>query len=130
MSAWVWVRKDTVLAMHNEQIAEHGGLSGIRDEGLIESALSRPVNQANYTETNVAALAAAYGFGMARNHPFIDGNKRTALLVTELFLVLNGYQLEAENASCLETFLALAAGTLPEDEFAQWLQDNISPETE
>jgi len=123
--AWVWVEKSIVLALHDEQISEHGGQAGLRDEGLLESALARPVNRANYAKATPADLAAAYGYGLARNHPFIDGNKRTALVVMELFLLLNGYELTASDVSCLETVMALADGGLDEEALVVWLEECI-----
>ncbi len=125
--AWVWLNAQVMHAVHEEQLAEHGGGSGVRDEGLFESALSRPLNQVAYGEPDVAALAAAYGYGLARNHPFVDGNKRTAFVAVELFLALNGWDLLADDAQCVLTMLALAAGDLSEDEFAQWLRDHVQP---
>lgn len=126
MTVWTWVLPQTVLALHDEQIAEHGGISGTRDQGLLDSALNRPINRASYEEPTLAELAAAYGYGLARNHPFLDGNKRTAFVVTELFLMLNGYSLEADDADCLMTFLALAEGTVSEAELRIWLDERIS----
>ena len=125
---WVWVEQAIVLAIHEEQIAEHGGGSGLTDEGLVGSALARPVNKASDENANAADLAAAYGFALARNHPFVDGNKRTALVVTELFLNLNGFQLDADDAACLRTFLSLAEGSLSEDDLVEWIRSNIRPE--
>ena len=116
-----------MLAVHEEQLAEHGGGSGVRDQGLFDSALNRPLNLAAYGDPDVAALAAAYGFGLARNHAFVDGNKRTAFVAVELFLALNGWRLTADDAACVLTMLALAAGDLREDEFAQWLREHIQP---
>ena len=124
---WVWLDAQVMLAVHEEQLAEHGGGSGVRDQGLFESALNRPLNLAAYGDPDVAALAAAYGFGLARNHAFVDGNKRTAFVAVELFLVLNGWTLMADDAACVLTMLALAAGDLREDEFAQWLRDHTQP---
>src|SRR6476469_5705074 len=124
-----WLRIDAVLAMHQRQIAEHGGGEGLRDVGLLESALARARNVHAYdTDANIAALAAAYGFGIAKNHPFVDGNKRTALVATRTFLVLNGYQLTAAPEDKYITFLSLAEGTVSEDELAAWLRDRISRE--
>ena len=123
--AWVWLNAQVMHAVHEEQLAEHGGGSGVRDEGLFESALSRPLTLAAYGEPDVAALAAAYGYGLARNHPFVDGNKRTAFVAVELFLVLNGWVLTADDAQCVLTMLDLAAGDLSEDEFAHWLRTHI-----
>lgn len=114
------------LAAHREQLAEHGGADGVRDTGLFESAMSRPQNLAAYGEPDAAALTASYAFGLARNHPFIDGNKRTAAVVSEAFLILNGYSIAASDAEVVVTFLALAAGELGEDELADWLRERIS----
>ena len=125
MNQWTWIEESVVWAVHEAQLAEHGGSAGVRDPGLLASALARPLNLAAYDDdADAAALAAAYGFGIARNHPFIDGNKRTAFVCTELFLALNGHQLQAEDANCVSTMLALAAGDLPESEFAAWLRTN------
>ncbi len=124
---WKWLDRQVMLAVHEEQLAEHGGASGLRDEGLFDSALSRPRNLAAYGEPDAAALAASYGYGLARNHPFVDGNKRTAFVAVELFLWLNGQQLQADDADCVLTMLALAAGDLPEDSFAQWLRERVRP---
>ncbi|KAA0575880.1 type II toxin-antitoxin system death-on-curing family toxin [Azospirillum sp. B21] len=124
---WVWVSAHVVKAIHDEQLAEHGGPSGIRDAGLLESALARPQNAAAYGGPDAADLAASYAYGIARNHPFVDGNKRTALVVAELFLDLNGYALLADDASCVVTFLALAEGALSEADLAGWLRANIGP---
>jgi death-on-curing protein len=124
---WVWLDAQVMQAVHEEQLAEHGGGSGVRDADLFESALSRPLNLVADGDPDVVALAAAYGFGLARNHPFVDGNKRTAFVAVELFLVLNGWVLLADDAQCVLTVLALAAGDLTEDEFAQWLRTHIQP---
>jgi death-on-curing protein len=123
MSGWVWIERAIVLAIHNEQLAEHGGLTGIRDEGLLESALARPLNLAAYHTPDCADLAAAYGFGIARNHPFMDGSKRTAFVAIELFLAMNGYELVAEDVDCVLTMFALAAGELDEPALAAWVRD-------
>lgn len=123
MSSWVWIERAIVLAIHHEQLAEHGGLGGIRDEGLLESALAKPLNLAAYHTPDCADLAAAYGFGIARNHPFMDGNKRTAFVAIELFLAMNGYELVAEDADCVLTMFALAAGELDEPALAAWVRD-------
>jgi death on curing protein len=122
MSQWTWLEEPVVWAIHEAQLAEHGGSAGVRDAGLLASALARPLNLAAYGEADAAALAAAYGFGVARNHPFIDGNKRTAFVCCELFLTLNGQLLVADDALCVSTMLALAAGELPEADFAAWLR--------
>ena len=122
-----WLRKDTVLAIHMLQIAEHGGTDGVRDIGLLESALARPQNIAAYeTDADIARLAAAYGFGIAKNHPFLDGNKRTALAATRTFLLLNGFTLQATQQEKALTFLALADGSLSEDELADWIRDRLT----
>ncbi|RZS58433.1 type II toxin-antitoxin system death-on-curing family toxin [Sphaerotilus mobilis] len=121
---WVWLDPHVLRAVHDEQLAEHGGAAGERDPGLFESALARPQHLAVYGEPDVADFAAAYGYGIARNHPFIDGNKRTAFVAVELFLFLNGEQLIADDAACVITMLKLAAGDLAEAEFAAWLRDN------
>lgn len=122
MTVWSWIEADVVLAVHDEQLAEHGGSAGIRDSGLLESALARPKNLTAYGDPDFADLAASYGFGIARNHPFVDGNKRTAFVSTELFLRLNGYRLAADDQSCVLTMLAVAAGDIDEAAFAEWLR--------
>lgn len=122
---WIWVAPEVAEAAHAEQLAEHGGGEGTRDAGLLASALARPQNLAAYGEPDVAALAAAYAYGIARNHPFVDGNKRTAAVVSETFLVLNGYDLGASDAELVVAFLALAAGELSEDELADWFRQHI-----
>ena len=123
---WIWIVDSVVLAIHEAQLAEHGGMVGIRDEGLLASALARPRNVRAYGEApDAAALAAAYAFGLSRNHPFLDGNKRTAFVVMELFLNLNGWNLTAEDADCISTMEALASGKLGEKTFAGWLCDHL-----
>ncbi|HTW58195.1 MAG TPA: type II toxin-antitoxin system death-on-curing family toxin [Terriglobales bacterium] len=127
--AWTWAAEAVVLAIHEAQLAEHGGIPGIRDAGLLSSALARPHNLEAYGERpDAAALAAAYAFGIARNHPFLDGNKRTAFVVMELFLNLNGWALEAEDADCISTMEALAAGDRSEKALATWLRNHIERE--
>lgn len=123
---WVWIDPSVILAVHEEQLAEHGGGAGVRDAGLMESALAKPVNLAAYGDPDVADLAAAYGFGLARNHPFVDGNKRTAFVAVELFLALNGWSLTARDADCVLTMLAVAAGEIDEPTFAAWLRDHVA----
>jgi death-on-curing protein len=121
-----WLSKAVILAIHDEQLAEHGGGTGVRDDGLLESALARPRNRFAYHEAaDLPTLAAAYGFGLARNHPFIDGNKRTAFVAAEMFLDLNGMILAASDADCVLTMLRLAAGEIEEDAFAAWLRANV-----
>lgn len=124
--SFVWIEEAVVWAVHEAQLAEHGGSAGVRDAGLLESALARPVNLAAYGVPDVADCAAAYGFGIARNHPFIDGNKRTAFVCTELFLELNGCSLTADDAQCVTTMLAVAAGELDESAFAAWLRQHMT----
>jgi death-on-curing protein len=112
-------------AAHAEQLAEHGGPAGVRDAGALDSAMMRPRNLALYGEPDLAALAAAYGFGIARNHPFVDGNKRTAAVMMETFLVLNGCEFIASDAELVVAIQALAAGDLAEDELADWLRGQL-----
>ena len=119
----VWLDRAVIIAVHGEQLAEHGGSAGIRDAGLLDSALTRAANQLAYGHPDIADLAAAYGFGIARNHPFIDGNKRTAFVAVELFMAINGYVLNAEDADCVLTMLAVAAGELDEPAFAAWIRE-------
>ena len=116
----VWVLPAVAEAAHAEQLAEHGGGEGVRDAGLMASALARPQNLVAYGDPDAPALAAAYAFGIARNHPFVDGNKRTAAVVSETFLTLNGYELTASDAEVVVAFVALAAGELTEAELADW----------
>jgi death on curing protein len=123
---WVWVALEVAEAAHLEQLAEHGGGEGVRDARLLDSAMARAQNLAVYGEPDAAALAAAYAFGIARNHPFVDGNKRTAAVVSETFLALNGYVLEATDAELVVAFLALAAGELSEHELADWFRLHIA----
>ncbi len=126
MKEFIWVLDEVVLAVHDEQLAIHGGLSGIRDLGAVESALARPKNLAAYENCeDVARLAAAYAFGIAKNHGFIDGNKRTALVIADLFLMLNGYELVSSPTENVLTILGLADGTLSEEELAVWIGRNI-----
>ena len=124
MKKWLWLDPSVILAVHDEQIAEHGGLPGLRDRGLLESALARPFNLAGYGKPDHADLAACYGVGIAKNHPFVDGNKRTAFVAVELFLALNGWQLGAGDAEAVVTMLAVAAGTIDEKNFAEWIRQH------
>lgn len=121
----IWLTKDLVTAFHLRQLAEHGGGSGTRDLGLLESALERPKNKMNYGEPDIADLAAAYAYGIARNHPFIDGNKRTALVASFSFLYLNGYTVVTSQAENVNTFVGLASGKLSEDELAAWFRTHL-----
>jgi len=118
-----WVDEAVVLALHEEHLAEHGGATGLRDRGLLQSALTRPLHLAIYENPDLAALAAAYAYGIARNHPFLDGNKRTAFTIMELFLNLNGLELLADDASCVAIMLELAQGTLTENRLIDWLRE-------
>lgn len=121
---WRWISQDVVLAVHSEQLVIHGGGNGIRDLALLESALARPHNLVAYGNPDIADLAASYAYGIARNHPFVDGNKRTAFVVGETFMLLNGYQLTAIDVECVLTFLALAAGDMTEEALADWYRQN------
>ncbi|QWF71742.1 type II toxin-antitoxin system death-on-curing family toxin [Methylomonas paludis] len=123
----IWVEKSVILALHEEHLAEHGGASGILDQSMLESALSQPKNKIAYQSTDIADLAAAYGYSIITNHPFFDGNKRTAFTTMELFLALNGQELLADDASCVITVLKLAEGSQPENECASWIRTNIKP---
>jgi death-on-curing protein len=121
----LWISNRAVLAIHKEQLAEHGGLSGLRDEGLLESALSRPRNLFVYEESaDIFMLAAAYAYGIAKNHPFVDGNKRTALTVSMAFLDRNGWDVVAQKDEEYLTFFHLADGSLSEEELAQWFRSH------
>jgi death on curing protein len=122
---WTWVRKDVVLALHERQLAEHGGPAGVRDEGGLESALARAPNLDAYGRPDAAALAAAYAAGIARNHPFVDGNKRTAWVVARLFLELNDVNLVYQDAAAIQAMLRLAAGELTEDALARWFRERV-----
>jgi death on curing protein len=122
---YIWLTAELVSAFHMRQLAEHGGGAGLRDAGLLESALQRPQNKIAYGEPDAAGLAAAYAYGIARNHPFVDGNKRTALVASFTFLYLNGYKVTTSQAENVTVFLALASGNLTEDELAAWFRKNI-----
>ena len=121
---WRWVDKRALLLLHGESLAEHGGSEGIRDEGLLDSALARPQNLLAYAEPDFAELAASYCVGLAKNPPFVDGNKRVAFLATGLFLYLNGYRLQATQADATLAVLAVASSDLREAEFADWLRSH------
>ncbi|QYU69502.1 type II toxin-antitoxin system death-on-curing family toxin [Leptolyngbya sp. 15MV] len=122
----VWLEADLAFAIHDRQLAEHGGAAGVRDAGALESALARPVNQWAYGEDDRCALAAAYAFGLARNHPFADGNKRTAWIMARLFLRLNDITIAYDAAEAIQTVLELAAGELGEDELADWFRQHLA----
>ena len=127
MSGWKWINRHVLLLLHEESLAEHGGASGLRDEGLLDSALGRPLNLALYSEPDLAGLAASYGFGLAKNHAFVDGNKRAAFLAVGLFLAVNAHRLHATQAEATLTMLAVAGGEMDENAFAQWIRDHIQP---
>jgi death-on-curing protein len=119
-----WLSMPIVLAIHDEQLALHGGSSGLRDVALLESALSRPLNKWNYENAELPELAAAYAFGIARNHPFVDGNKRTSLLAMYTFLGVNGIDFIVPEAEAAAMILALAAGEVSEESLTRWIRDN------
>jgi len=123
---WVWIDLSVIHAVQDGQLGEHGGSAGLRDAGLLESALARLLQLAAYGEPDAASLAAAYGFGLAKKQPFIDGNKRTAFVAVELFLALNGWSLIATDADCVMEMLRLAGGESSEAQFAHWVRTNIS----
>lgn len=123
---WTWVSHEVALTAHAEQLAEHGGPGGVRDPAMFESAMSRPENLEVDGDPDAAALAASYAFGIARNHPFVDGNKRTAAVVAGAFLFLNDHPVESAEAEVAVMFLALAAGELSEDELAQWFREHLA----
>jgi death on curing protein len=129
MAEIVWLFEKTIIAIHQRQIAEHGGGAGMRDEGLLASALARPQHLLTYGDPapDLASLAAAYAYGIARNHSFVDGNKRTALVAARTFLLLNGVNLEASQDDKFFTFLDLAKGVLSEEDFADWIRRRIVP---
>lgn len=127
MPAPRWLELATALAVHDEQLAEHGGLVGVRDRTLLESALARPRNPHEYQRASLSALAASYAIGIARSHPFVDGNKRTSLVVAALFLALNGFELRAADAEVASVWLTVAAGTVSEAELASWIEANLEP---
>jgi death on curing protein len=124
-SEWVWIAADVAIAALAEQLVEHGGGEGVRDLKLLESAMARPRNLAAYGKPDAAALAAAYAYGIARNQPFVDGNKRTAAVVSETFLILNGYRLTATDAELVVAFVALAGGELSEEELTDWFRERL-----
>lgn len=124
MSGPKWLSRDAVQAMHREQLAEHGGLPGIKDENALEAALARPLHKAAYGETDVMALAAAYLYGIVRNHPFSDGNKRTGFLAAFTFLYINGFLIDTDQASAVAFVLAVAAGEIDEEGATRFLRDH------
>ena len=120
-----WIEIEVVLAVHEEQLAEHGGAVGVRDANLLDSALARPRNLVAYGDPDISELAAAYAYGIIRNHPFVDGNKRTGLVAAELFLALNGYQLTASDENCVLTILSVADSSLSEADLCKWISENM-----
>ena len=126
MTAWRWVASEVVYAIRDRQLSEHGGLEGVRDQGAVESALARPRNLAAYTDPDAAALAAAYAFGLASNHGFADGNKRTAWVVARLFLADNGQRLTFDKFDAIRTVETLAAGQLAEEVLAEWFRARLA----
>jgi death-on-curing protein len=125
MKVWRWISQDIVFAVHDRQISEHSGGDGVRDRAAVESALARPQNLAAYAAPDAAALAAAYAFGLSRNHGFIDGNKRTAWVIAHLFLADNGYRLTFKPAEAVRAMEALAEGTLDEAALAAWFRERV-----
>jgi death-on-curing protein len=119
-----WLSEPLVLAIHDEQLVAHGGSGGVRDTALLESALNRPLNKWNYEKAELPELGAAYAYGIARNHPFIDGNKRTSLLALYTFLGINGVDFVVPEADAAAMILALAAGEVSEQSLARWIRDN------
>ncbi len=124
---WRWVDQRALLLLHSESLAEHGGSAGLRDDGLLDSALARPLNLVAYREPDFADLAASYAFGLAKNHPLVDGNKRAAFLSAGLFLALNGFRLTASQVDATQAVLALAGSEISEEAFARWLRANTAP---
>lgn len=124
---WRFVSRKALELLHDESLAEHGGRPGLRDEGLLEVTLARPHQLIADGDPDLAALAAAYGFGLVRNHAFVNGNKRVAFLVTGLFVALNGQRLVTGQADATLTMFGLACGDLSEDDFAQWLRERLQP---
>jgi death on curing protein len=125
--SWRWIDRRALDLLHGQSLSEHGGAGGLRDEGLLESALARPLNLAHDGAPDIADLAAACGVGLAKNHPFVDGNKRAAFLAVGLFLALNGRRLVASQADATLTMLAVAAGQMDEATFARWLRNHSAP---
>ena len=126
MSEPIWLRRDVIDAMHDMQLVEHGGAAGIRDEGLLDSALAKPRNRHAYGETDIHSLAAAYASGIASNHPYIDGKKRTAFLAAYVFLKINGHHLAAREVEAVQMTVDLASGAIDEATFADWLRGNTA----
>ncbi|PCI54377.1 MAG: type II toxin-antitoxin system death-on-curing family toxin [Alphaproteobacteria bacterium] len=126
MTTIYWIEQEIILAVHEEQLSDHGGAIGIRNVNLLDSALARPHNLSSYGNPDIAGLAASYAYGIIRNHPFVDGNKRTALVAAELFLALNGYELIASDEMCVLTIVGVADKTISEAELHMWISENIA----
>ncbi|HEY2257624.1 MAG TPA: type II toxin-antitoxin system death-on-curing family toxin [Variovorax sp.] len=127
MSEWRWIDRGSLILLHDESLAEHGGAAGLRDEGLLRSALARPLHLVAYGEPDLADLAAAYGIGIAKNHPFVDGNKRAGFLAVGLFLALNGQRLVTTQTDATLTMRDVAASAMTEKAFAQWIRERLKP---
>lgn len=127
MTEWRWIGETLILAIHDEQLAEHGGRIGLRDRGLLQSALARAINRAAYGDPDAFDLAAAYAFGIARDHPFVDGNKRTAFVAAAVFLLDNGYEIDLDDMSIVQVMLAISRGSMSEAELVAWLRERASP---
>jgi death-on-curing protein len=125
VTEWIWLGSDLAEAIHDEQLAEHGGGAGVRDKGALLSALARSQNLVAYGDPDAADLASAYAFGVARNHAFVDGNKRTAWVLARLFLELNGIELRFDPVDAVVMMLSLAAGELSEDQVAEWFRERV-----
>jgi len=127
MTEWRWIGETLILAIHDEQLAEHGGRIGLRDRGLLQSALARAIDRAAHGDPDVFDLAAAYAFGIARDHPFVDGNKRTAFVTAAVFLLDNGYEIDLDDMSIVQVMLAVSRGAMSEAELTAWLREIVSP---
>jgi death-on-curing protein len=125
VTEWRWLGELLVIAVHDEQLAEHGGRAGLRDLALLQSALARPLNLAAYGDPDAFDLAAAYAFGIARNHPFADGNKRTAFVAAAVFLLDNGHEIDATDEAIVTVMLSVSAGSTSERELAAWLRASV-----
>jgi death-on-curing protein len=126
VNAYSWLRQDVIIAIHERVLADHGGQSGIRDQGLLDSALARPKQILAYDTPDYASLAAAYAAGIIRNHPFVDGNKRVGFMAAYLFLACNGHTLTATEINATQAIIDLAASEITENQFAQWLKENTA----
>jgi death-on-curing protein len=130
MNAPAWLLREAILAVHEQLLSDFGGGSGLRDAGLLDSALGRPENRFAYGQASLVDLAAAYAFGIVKNHPFVDGNKRTGFTAAIMFLEINGWRFQASEADAVVRTLALAAGAMTESEYAAWLEANSSRRTD